>query len=47
MRPRLATAVTLASSLASSGQTTFSGTLGCTEVAQALRLMSAIIPTIR
>ena len=38
MRPRLVTAVTLASSLASSGQTTFSGTLGCTEVAQALSI---------
>ena len=38
MRPRLVTAVTLVSSLASSGQTTFSGTLGCAEVAQALSI---------
>jgi len=30
--------VTLVSSLASSGQTTFSGTLGCAEVAQALSI---------
>ena len=38
MRPRLVTAVTLVSSLASSGQTTFSATLECAEVAQALSI---------
>ena len=38
MRPRLITGVILVSSLASSRQTTFSGTLECAEVAQALSI---------